>query len=204
VSLDVGNTIVTAAEPGLGTLLTRVAEPGPLLDEAITLLHTRATTQALVDEICGMLSIQPVDLARYRPPDPIVMPDVVEGLARLRALNVRLVSLSNVASIDAVALPTIINDSLDAHYQSFRVGAAKPDEAAFRAMLQSEGVDPHHCLHIGDSWRCDALGALSAGMSTIWLQPPPGTHAAPCHDGLFVVGSFSEAVETLVVGMTHD
>ena len=204
MSLDVGNTLVTSAEPGLATLLTRATKPSALLDEALALLHTRTTTQPLFDEICARLAIQPMNLARYRPPEPIVMPGVVEGLALLRTLDVRVVSLSNVASIDAGPLPAIVNDYLDAQYQSFRLGAAKPDAAAFSSMLQAEAVDPHTGVHIGDSWRCDALGALSAGMSTIWLQPQAGAPAPPPHEGLVVVSSFSEAVETLVRCINDD
>lgn len=204
VSLDIGNTLVTSSEPGLVTLISRAAKPGATLNEAITLLHTRSTTQHLVDEICSQLAIQSINLALYRPPEPVTISGVIEGLARLRTLNVRLVSLSNVASVDAVPLPAAVNDYLDAHYQSFRIGAAKPDPVAFRSMLQAESADPSACVHIGDSWRCDAEGALSAGMSAFWLQPSASGFVAPSHEGLFVINSFNDAVETLVRSMTDD
>ncbi len=204
VSLDVGNTLLTSAEPGLATLVAKAAQPCSRLDEAIALLHTRETTQALVDDICNDLAIKPIDLLSYRPPEPLVLQGVVEGLALLRALHIRIVTLSNVASIDAVPIPSIISDHLDAQYQSFKVGAAKPDLAAFGSMLRAEKVAPHASIHIGDSWRCDALGALSAGMTAIWIAPFAATQVPPSQEGLIVVQSFSEAVEILLQELANE
>lgn len=42
--------------------------------------------------------------------------------------------------------------------------------AAIRLALQQAGVPPEQVLHIGDDAALDVLGALQAGMQTVWLN----------------------------------
>lgn len=51
------------------------------------------------------------------------------------------------------------------------VGAAKPDPAIFRSALAHAGVAPSAAVHIGDMVSADVVGAHSAGIVPIHLDP---------------------------------
>ena len=51
------------------------------------------------------------------------------------------------------------------------VGAAKPDAVIFEAALAAAGVSADQALHVGDDPTFDVLGALEAGMHTVWVNP---------------------------------
>ena len=51
------------------------------------------------------------------------------------------------------------------------VGAAKPDPAIFRTALAHAGVDPTEVIHVGDLVSADVVGARSAGIVPIHLDP---------------------------------
>jgi putative hydrolase of the HAD superfamily len=51
------------------------------------------------------------------------------------------------------------------------VGATKPDPAIFRTALAHAGVDPTEVVHIGDLVSVDVVGARSAGIVPIHLDP---------------------------------
>jgi putative hydrolase of the HAD superfamily len=57
------------------------------------------------------------------------------------------------------------------------LGFAKPDRHIFEAAADRLGLSPEHCLFVGDRRDSDALGAIGAGMSAVWLnrkgQPSP-------------------------------
>jgi HAD superfamily hydrolase (TIGR01549 family) len=50
------------------------------------------------------------------------------------------------------------------------LGLGKPDARAFQAAATSVGVALDEVLHVGDDIELDALGALRAGMQSIWLN----------------------------------
>lgn len=50
-------------------------------------------------------------------------------------------------------------------------GAAKPDPAIFRTALAHGGVDPADVVHVGDLVSADVVGARSAGIVPIHLDP---------------------------------
>lgn len=47
---------------------------------------------------------------------------------------------------------------------------AKPDPRIYHVAAQRAGVPPEQVLHIGDDAALDVLGALQAGMQTVWLN----------------------------------
>jgi putative hydrolase of the HAD superfamily len=51
------------------------------------------------------------------------------------------------------------------------VGAAKPDPAIFHAALAHAGVAPTATVHVGDMVSADVVGARSAGIVPIHLDP---------------------------------
>jgi putative hydrolase of the HAD superfamily len=57
------------------------------------------------------------------------------------------------------------------------VGFAKPDRRIFEVAADRLSLAPDRCLFVGDRRESDALGALAAGMSAVWLnrkgQPAP-------------------------------
>jgi FMN phosphatase YigB (HAD superfamily) len=69
--------------------------------------------------------------------------------------------------------------------QAFGVG--KPDVRIFHAAASSVAVAPHEVLHVGDDTALDVLGALDAGMQTVWVNreghpwPHTDTHAQRPH-----------------------
>jgi putative hydrolase of the HAD superfamily len=50
------------------------------------------------------------------------------------------------------------------------VGYAKPDRRIFTSAATRLALPPERCLYIGDRRDTDALGALEAGMSSLWLN----------------------------------
>ena len=47
---------------------------------------------------------------------------------------------------------------------------AKPDRRIFDLTAQKLGVDNAHVLHVGDDVTLDCVGALKAGMQTVWIN----------------------------------
>ena len=59
------------------------------------------------------------------------------------------------------------------------IGVSKPDPAIFRAGAAVLGLAPQAVVYVGDRWTTDAVGALSAGLSAVWVNRlgvprPPG------------------------------
>lgn len=55
----------------------------------------------------------------------------------------------------------------------------KPDAGIFRAALARLGVPPAACLHLGDTWHEDVVGAAAAGMRPVWFNPHGRLRPAP-------------------------
>ena len=62
-------------------------------------------------------------------------------------------------------------------------GIKKPAAAAFEGALDALGAEPETTAHVGDSLIADVGGALSAGLTAVWLDrhgdgppPPAGAH----------------------------
>jgi FMN hydrolase / 5-amino-6-(5-phospho-D-ribitylamino)uracil phosphatase len=78
-----------------------------------------------------------------------------------------LVAVSNGnADVHRVGIGKYFKDVLSA--QEFGVG--KPDPRIFHAAAAAAGVQPHEALHVGDDAALDVLGALNAGMQTVWVN----------------------------------
>ncbi len=66
---------------------------------------------------------------------------------------------------------------VDALITSEDVGATKPDTRIFDAALSCAGVHASEAVMVGDSWHTDVVGALAAGVRSVWLNR--AGHAAP-------------------------
>ena len=105
-----------------------------------------------------------------------------DAMPAIRALAQRypLISLSNGnAQLDQVGLQHYFKAALSAT----GFGIAKPDVRIFHEAARLAGVQPHEVLHVGDDAALDVLGALDAGMQTVWLNRQdklwPHDHVSP-------------------------
>ncbi|MDH2432762.1 HAD family hydrolase [Pokkaliibacter sp. MBI-7] len=51
------------------------------------------------------------------------------------------------------------------------VGAAKPEAAAFSALVQACGSEPRRMVYVGDHPHYDVAGANAAGLFSLWFNP---------------------------------
>jgi FMN phosphatase YigB (HAD superfamily) len=92
-----------------------------------------------------------------------------DAILALKFLSARfpIVALSNGnADIGRIGIKPYFRASISA--QAFGVG--KPDARIFHAAAGAVDVSPANVLHIGDDAGLDVLGALNAGMQTVWLN----------------------------------
>jgi putative hydrolase of the HAD superfamily len=61
----------------------------------------------------------------------------------------------------------------DRIFVSGEIGYDKPDERAFRPMIQAFGVSPEEILFVGDNPSNDIEGAARLGMRTCWIRLSP-------------------------------
>jgi FMN hydrolase / 5-amino-6-(5-phospho-D-ribitylamino)uracil phosphatase len=119
--------------------------------------------------------------------------DVRPALAFLAA-HFPIVALTNGnADVHRVGIGEFFSGSFSA--QTFGVG--KPDVRIFHAAANSVAVAPHEVLHVGDDAVLDVLGALDAGMQTVWVnrEGHPWPHPRQSHAS---VASLQQLCDLLV------
>jgi 2-haloacid dehalogenase len=97
-------------------------------------------------------------------------PEVVTALTALRQDGHRLVALANSpqAVVDAQLAHAGITPLLDAIYSAEQAQALKPSPAAYRLVLQAEGVAAEQAAMVAaHDW--DIAGAQAAGMRTVFV-----------------------------------
>lgn len=57
-----------------------------------------------------------------------------------------------------------------ARFSAQDYGVGKPDPRIFHAAAYAAGVEPHEVLHVGDDAALDVIGALKAGLQTVWVN----------------------------------
>jgi putative hydrolase of the HAD superfamily len=151
-----------------------------------------ATGLAYVECILSRLGVEgaarlaPSLLARLRgvPTERLwseVLPGVPAALARLRALGLRLVVVSNSdGTADAGLRAAGLRGAVDAVVDSAVYGAEKPDPAIFRHALGVAGVLPERAVHAGDLHAADVVGARAAGIHAVLLDPFGDYHDVDC------------------------
>ncbi len=105
--------------------------------------------------------------------------DVLPAMAILAA-RFPIVAVSNGnADVHRVGLGQFFVGSLS----SSIFGVAKPDARIFHAAAGKAGVPSDQVLHVGDDAALDVLGALGAGMQTVWVNREQHTwsHAEQPH-----------------------
>lgn len=114
-----------------------------------------------------------------------------DALPALEYLSSRwpVVALSNGnADVRRVGLGRYFHASISAR----EAGVAKPDARIFHQGARAAGADPGDVLHIGDDAQLDGLGALQAGLQTVWLNREGAAwpHAGPAPHA--TVGSLND------------
>lgn len=99
-------------------------------------------------------------------------PHVLEVLSSLRKAGYRLWLLSNAQRIfTEYELHHLgLGAQFDGIYLSSDYGCRKPDVRFFRALIDEQGLDPSHCLMIGNDRNTDIAGAKAAGLATLYMH----------------------------------
>jgi HAD superfamily hydrolase (TIGR01509 family) len=106
----------------------------------------------------------------------VVRPGTRQVLERLRKHR-RLGVISNSdGSIQRLLEELGLVDCFDSVIDSFHAGAEKPDPRIFRAATESLGAAPGRSLYVGDIYSVDFVGARSAGLQAL-LMDPAGVYA---------------------------
>ncbi len=63
-----------------------------------------------------------------------------------------------------------LGEFFHAGFSAQEFGVGKPDARFFHAAAQAAGVLPHEVLHVGDDAALDVVGALDAGLQTVWVN----------------------------------
>ena len=78
-----------------------------------------------------------------------------------------------------------LTDLFDGIFLSSEAGCRKPDMAFFRLPLERFGIEPEHCLMIGNDPVCDIAGARTAGMDTWFIRSALSPKGTDCSDTTF-------------------
>ena len=99
-------------------------------------------------------------------------PNVLEAMAKLRSHGCRLWLLSNAQHIfTAYELRLLgLEQAFDGIYISSDYGCRKPDVRFYRSLLQEQGLDPAHCLMVGNDRNTDIAGAKASGLATVYMH----------------------------------
>jgi putative hydrolase of the HAD superfamily len=101
-----------------------------------------------------------------------VLPGVPEALARLREAGFRLVVVSNAdGTVEEGLTRAGLRPHLHAVVDSHVVGFEKPDPRIFGHALSLFDSNPARTLHVGDMYAADVVGARSAGVHALLLDP---------------------------------
>jgi HAD superfamily hydrolase (TIGR01509 family) len=129
-------------------------------------------------EIAVALDIYSRAFVEAIPPPPAVEP-FLGRLAATRTLGI----LSNwpiAVTIDRYVESAGWAKHLRAIVVSQRVGTIKPHPAIFAAALAALGEDePAACLHVGDDWAADVVGAIRAGWRAAHVRARPEDSPLP-------------------------
>jgi len=107
-------------------------------------------------------------------------PEAPAILRTLRDAGYRLGVISNAShSLPAILQKLGLAEYFDTITYSFDVGAEKPDVRIFRRAVAQANASEERCVHVGDSFEADYLGARRAGLHAV-LVCREGEPPAPC------------------------
>jgi HAD superfamily hydrolase (TIGR01509 family) len=101
-----------------------------------------------------------------------VLPGVPDALDAFRSMGLQLVVVSN---SDGTAERSLIETGLREYFavvvDSTLVGFSKPDPRIFMHALTESGAHPSQVAHVGDLYHADVVGARTAGLYAVLLDP---------------------------------
>lgn len=101
-----------------------------------------------------------------------LIPGVRQALDILKDNGIRLAVVSNSnGMIEEILSGLHIREYFEHVFDSHIVGYEKPDRRLFMHALEKSNADPKCTIHIGDLYHVDVLGAWSAGIHAILLDP---------------------------------
>lgn len=110
-----------------------------------------------------------------------VLPGVREALPQLKAKGLQLVVVSNAdGTIEEGLVRQQLRSYFDVVIDSHVVGVEKPDPEIFQIALERSGAFPERTLHVGDMYTFDVIGAWSAGLHAMLLDPYSDWHDVDC------------------------
>jgi len=99
--------------------------------------------------------------------DVEVFPEVRPALSALGE-KYRVIAVTNGnANLDAIGIRDLFDDVVSASM----AGAAKPDREIFDVAVRTGGAQSHETLHVGDHPEADVVGAINAGLRSVWVNP---------------------------------
>jgi putative hydrolase of the HAD superfamily len=100
-----------------------------------------------------------------------VLPGTFELLSYLKEQGYTLGVISNNDGFtDRKCKDLDIDKFFDIIADSTNLGYVKPDPRIFHHVLNELGLEPEDCLHVGDMYGADVLGAKNAGLDVVWLN----------------------------------
>lgn len=109
---------------------------------------------------------------RYRTRRFAIFPGARELLVDLRAHDIMLGLLTNgFAETHRERIAVLgLADCFDAMFLADEVGMLKPDPLLFAHACMKLGSNPAHTIMVGDRYDRDIVGAIEAGLRTIWIN----------------------------------
>jgi putative hydrolase of the HAD superfamily len=142
---------------------------------------------------------------RYRADALEPYPEALPLLAALRAAGRKTALITNgfaETHRDKIA-QLRLDSAFDAILIADEIGMIKPDPRVFLHACELLGVAPGASVMVGDRYERDIIGALEAGLATIWLNPAgvPIPGGAPPPDA--IVGSFADVTAALAATLSR-
>lgn len=110
-----------------------------------------------------------------------VPPNVLPALRALRALDLRLVIVSNAnGTIGAAAERLGLTECVGCVLDSFVEQVEKPDPRFFEIALARSGASRETTIHVGDIYEVDVVGARAAGIRPVLLDAADLYAGADC------------------------
>lgn len=110
-----------------------------------------------------------------------LIPGVGQALEILKQRGIRLSVVSNSnGMIEEIISSLNIRGYFIQVFDSHVVGYEKPDKRLFMHALEALGASPESTVHIGDLYHVDVLGAWSAGIHALLLDPYDDWHDVDC------------------------
>ena len=186
VCFDLGGTlVVTDTHPTTGQIAQVL---GITLQQAREVMEAGAKRRRITPaDLAGELArdfarpetfeplIRVLEGARTRAASPQLFPDALAALQLLRARGFALFAMTNSLGSSIPEQEPGFHALLDAVVHSADTGFCKPEKEAFAAIEAISGLAPHELLHVGDSARADAAGAVAAGWHAAYLHRPEDT-----------------------------